>query len=279
MVAITRTSASHEIARHARLSSAIADGQERIASGTRLKRASDAPADWSAAQRMTQAMNQAEAWNFAIGSAQGRAAQADTALASMDNHLVRARELMVQANGPSGAGTGRDAIIAELSSIRDALAASLNQTDSDGVALFSAGSPLLVPAGTGLALPAAGSRASIEAVQTSSGPQLLDGILANAIAAVAAGGPALAIASDAVTDAGQHLAIERGRQGQRTQALEQAKGDIADRMIDLRSQISRLKDTDLSAEIIDVQQRMTALDAARASFARLGQKTLFDLIG
>jgi flagellar hook-associated protein 3 FlgL len=277
MVAITRIAAAQEIARQARLSTAIADGQERIASGTRLKRASDAPADWGAAQRITRALNQAEAWNFAIGAAQGRAAQAETALSGIDAQLVRAQELLVQANGPIG--SGRAAIVAELISIRDAVAASLNQADSDGVPIFASGSPLLVPAGAGLSLPAAGSRASIEVVTTTGGPMTLDSILANSISAVSIGTPIPAAISDALADAGQHISIERGRQGLRAQALEQAKSDISDRSLDLQTEKSRLTDTDLSAEIIQVQQRMTALDAARASFARLGQRTLFDLIG
>ncbi len=279
MVAITRISGALEIARQGRLSRSIADGQERIATGQRLSKASNAPADWAAAQRITRTLNQADAWNFAIQAAQARANQAGSALANLNENMTRAQELMVLASGPSGAGAGRDAIIAELQGIRASVENSLSQHDGDGIAIFDGASPHLVPAGAGLALPAVAQRSAVDAVATANGLQSYDAILANAIAAVQSGGAALASAGDAVSAAQGHAALEAGKQGLRGQALQAAADDIATLTLDLAEARSALTDSDISAEIIRVQQQMTALDAARASFARLGQRTLFDLIG
>ena len=279
MVAITRNASALEIVRQARLSSAIADGQERIATGQRLKAPSDAPADWGAAARISRTLNQAAAWNFAINSAQGRAAQADTALTALNDGITRARELMVLANGPSGAGASKDAILAELSGIRASFSNILAQSDSDGISVFDGVSAHLVPAGARLVLPSVAQRSAVETIMTAAGPQSLDAILASALSAVQIGGGALASASDAVSAAQAHVSLEQGRQGLRMQALQLAKDDISARTLDLTTARSAMVDTDIGAEIIRVQTQLTALDAARASFARLGQRTLFDLIG
>ncbi len=279
MAAITRIAGTLEIARQARLSQAIASGQDRIATGAKLSKASDAPADWAAAQRIDRSMNQANAWSFAIQSAQGRAAQAETALSSIAENITRAQELMVLASGPSGAGDGRDAIIVELQGIRASISNSLSQRDSDGIGIFDSESAHMVPAGAGLALPAVALRSAVDTVVTPTGTFSYDAILADAIAAVQSGGTALASAGNAVSSAQRHISLEQGKQGLRAQALQSAANDIDTRNLDLAKSKSMLVDTDISAEIIRVQQHMTALDAARASFARLGQRTLFDLIG
>lgn len=279
MVALTRISSQHEIARQARLARGIADGQARIATGERLARPSDAPADWARVQRADIRIAAADATFFAIDSGLSRAKAADTALAAMETALGRAGELMVLAGGPAGQGASRDAIAAELAAIRTQIGQLLSQTDDDGAPLFPATAPLMVPAGDGLSLPATGSRSAISDVALAGGPQSLDSILGDAVAALSPGGAGLAAAADKVQAAGAHLSLERARQGLRETALATARTDLEDRLLDVRERRSSLADTDIGAEIIAVQQRMTALDAARASFARLSGRTLFDLLG
>jgi flagellar hook-associated protein 3 FlgL len=268
MVAITRNSAALEIARQSRLSTAIAQGQARIATGDRMARPSDAPADWAAVRRITQSLDSLSAWDFAIGIGQGRAALAQGALNALSEQTTRAQELMILANGPSGQGAGKDAILAELGALRAGISASLAQKDSDGLPVFAAGSALNVPAGVGVNLP------SSDALNIS-----LDAIIMQAIAAVSSGGGALASASDAVAAAGAHISLQLGRQGLRSSALQSAKEDIAAQRQTLLEARSALADSDIGAEIIQVQQRLTALDATRSSFVRLSQRSLFDLIG
>jgi flagellar hook-associated protein 3 FlgL len=279
MVAITRNSAALEIARQSRLSTAIAQGQARIATGDRMARPSDAPADWAAVRRITQSLDSLSAWDFAIGIGQGRAALAQGALNALSEQTTRAQELMILANGPSGQGAGKDAILAELGALRAGISASLAQKDSDGLPVFAAGSALNVPAGVGVNLPSSDALNAVAIVPTPAGNISLDAIIMQAIAAVSSGGGALASASDAVAAAGAHISLQLGRQGLRSSALQSAKEDIAAQRQTLLEARSALADSDIGAEIIQVQQRLTALDATRSSFVRLSQRSLFDLIG
>ena len=74
------------------------------------------------------------------------------------------------------------------------------------------------------------------------------------------------------------MIVAQSLQGVRTQRLEDIGERLTDNALALTERRSTLEDTDLTETITKLQQKLTTLEAAQAAFARISQKSLFDLI-
>ncbi|MEY4270262.1 MAG: flagellar hook-associated protein 3 [Pseudomonadota bacterium] len=278
MPALTRALIDRQISQQSRLSAMIAGEQAKITSG-RLSRPSDAPADWAELGTLARAASDIGAWQANIGRAQDRSAHADNILAAMVSALVRAKELLVQANGPSGNGAGKEPVAVELEALRAQLADALVSRDSEGQPLFPSGPAVELPVGTDLMLAGAPDRASISTgIATMAGAASLDRILADAISFVRTGTPAAAAAIDGVNAALDHVTLGQVRQGIASRRIDEQADALGLAAIDVSARRSELADTDVAEAITRIQQGLTTLQAARETFVRISRQTLFDLL-
>ena len=138
-----------------------------------------------------------------------------------------------------------------------------------------------IPVGRGIQLEAVGTRQSVsENINVSGTPMTLDAILAQAITAVSTGTDADRTAALGGVEKGlDHIIAEQAKQGIRSERLETFGERLTDVALTLRERRSTLEDTDLTETIAKMQQKLLTLEAAQAAFARINQKSLFDLIG
>jgi flagellar hook-associated protein 3 FlgL len=276
MVSLTRVALTQIARQQGQLTRAIGAGEQQIASGQRIVRASDAPGDWAELSSIARERSASDATLAVIATAQGRAQEAERSLAGMTEAMTHAQELLVAAGGLAGSGVGSAAIVAELTAIRAELAASLGATTGDGRTVFdgAVAEPVIVAAGRAEQVVPRGVD-----VGTLADGRTLDSLLADAIAAAGSGDPGQrAIALAGVTAGVDHIVIEQARQGVRLVRLEQADGAVRSRDIARAERQSALGDTDIAAAITRVQSLLTQQSASRAILAQTSRETLFDLL-
>ena len=273
MVSLTRIGMQQTVSRHQRLDRLLARAEARVASGERLERGSEAPADWAETRRIDRQTGQMRAVADGIGIARARAAGADRTLANITDRLARARELLVAAGGTAGAG--RSAYATEIAAIRTDIAAALVATH-DGGTLFDGASPLMLPLADGRTVAVAPQAAAVATLPDGS---TLDAALADAALAAGGGNAAdLAASLDAITNAIGHLADQQARQGLRLRALDDAEAELAAAAVPLAERRSAIADTDVAETAVEMNALLLQRDAARAMLARMTRETLFDLL-
>ena len=273
MVSLTKIGMQQTVTRHQRLDRLLARAEARVASGERLERGSEAPADWAETRRIDRQTGQMRAVADGIGIARARAAGADRTLANITDRLARARELLVAAGGTAGAG--RSAYATEMAAIRTDSAASLTATH-DGGTLFDGASPLMLPLADGRTVAVAPQAAAVATLPDGS---TLDAALADAALAAGGGNAAdLAASLDAITGAIGHLADQQARQGLRLRALDDAEAELAAAAVPLAERRSAIADTDVAETAVEMNALLLQRDAARAMLARMTRETLFDLL-
>lgn len=280
MVAITAKTAIAEIRRQQALSQSILEGQTAISSGITLNKPSDNALAWVQVSDIGRAQAQQAAWQTNVSYGSGRAANAEANLEEINNLMTRAQELMTSARNGALNDTSGVAIGEELKTIRTTVGELLNQKDYQGVPVFDDGQSVLVPVSRGLNLAVVGTRQSVsEGINVGGSPKSLDDILAQGIAALQGGSDADLAASLNAIQAGQnHLAVEQAKQGVRGDRLDVIGTRLTSVDLDLTDRRSSLESTDLTDVISSVKSKLLQLDAAQSAFARINQKTLFDLI-
>ena len=283
--------------------SARADAlQAAIASGQRLAAASDDPVAAARVRTLTRQDSFAEIDTAASGRASGDLMLADQTLSQFSASVIRVKELATQAANGILTATQRAGIATELDQIHSELGRLASARDLAGHALFggnsvgaaytfdASGNP--VYAGT-----ASASDLSLGDGQTVTrgltGPQFLEFTGAsgatNLFAVVKGLSDAL---KGGVPDPAQAARDALGPldTGLETITTQQtvigARLNWIDLNVERRVQMSEQRSdeeasvggTDLSLAVSQLQQTMTVLEASQASFARLSQLSLFNLL-
>jgi flagellar hook-associated protein 3 FlgL len=280
MVGITAKIAAAEIRRQQQLSKAITDGQTAISTGITLTRPSDNALAWVQVSDLARAQAQQAAWTANVKYATGRANTAESNLSEINNLLTRAQDLTISARNGALNDTGREAIVEELTTIRATVTELLNQKDFQGTPVFDDGQNILVPLSRGLNLAVVGTRQSVsEDIVIDGTTTSINGIFDTAISALQSGDDdAIANAVDKIQGGLDHIVVEQAKQGVRSDRLDTIAARLTDIDLDLDERRQALESTDLTQVIADVSARLLQLNAAQAAFARINQKTLFDLI-
>lgn len=280
MVSITRQTLTDEIRRQQQLAQEITKGQIAVSSGKKYSAPSDDIQSWVQISEIGKMQASYSAWTSNIEYGQSRSAKAENSLDGINNLMVRAQELLVQASSTSTGETGRAAIASDLRGIRETLSVLLNETDYQGIPVFDDGTSTRIPVGRGIQLEAVGTRQSIsEGIDINGTPMSLDDILASAISAVESGDDAARTnALGAVETGVDHVINEQANQGIRAERLSSTAEHLTDLTLSLKEKRSSLEETDLTEAIANIQQKLLTLEAAQAAFARINQKSLFDLI-
>jgi flagellar hook-associated protein 3 FlgL len=280
MVGITNKIMLAEVRRQQKLSQDLVDGQTAISTGITLNKPSDNALAWVQVSDIGRAQAQQAAWQTNISYGTTRSGNAEANLSEIDSLLTRAQELVTSARNGSLNDNSRAAIVEEMTTIRATIDELLNQKDYQGVSVFDDGQSILVPVSKGLNLAVVGTRQDVsEGIDVNGTPMSIDDILAQSIAAVQAGDDAaIATSLNGVKTAQGHITVEQARQGVRSDRLEVVGTRLTDIGLDLSERRASLESTDLQDVIARVKAQLLQLDAAQATFARINQQTLFDLI-
>lgn len=277
--------------------------QGQIATGEKLERGSDDPVASSRLRALARADRLAEIDESKANSASLSMETASSALEDMNDLIIRARELAVQAASDSLGADGREAIATEIDELRTSLLDLANLTDNSGRPLFGGDSPspayITDAAGTATynGSATAGSveiGLGIDVERGVTGPNVFNfeagGVLTDAFAflsnfasdlrGVTAADPAAA-ARDALPGFDNALDTMSRSQtvlGARLAWIDNVQFSAALRDETRAEEQAELGDVDLTEAITQLQQTLTVLEASQASFVRLTSLSLFDQI-
>lgn len=296
----TRSPIPVQADRMARVEDRLVRLQAQISTGDRFTEAAEAPPEALRAAMLERLTARLDVEARAIGRAATRLSLAEGATESATLSLMRASELAIAAANGTTAPEDRLAYLAELAVLRQQLLDAGNARDDAGRSLFggaNAARPAYAEgddgriAWQGFGRGAGAEAAGIANLAPPAGPALfgpdgdsafdaIDGLMA------ALGEPDAELRDPAVADA--ITAIERatdrmltGRAviGAGLARLEAERDRIEGARLDTAQSLADAKGLDLTAAIAELAALELTLNAARASFTRIFQSTLFDRLG
>jgi len=277
MISGTRFRLNLQINRQMRLAQDIARTQAEIAMGKRILAPSDDPTGAARVAELNRTQADEATWLKNIETASMLAARADTTLKSVTIGLDRAKELMLAAATGTMSAENRVVIAEELRGIAEEIAALRQARDPRGEPLFRTNGELEIPVDAGVRISPVLARdavfdAPVDVVAT---------IQAAAIAAVepdaATRSAAIRTSLDQIDAASDQIGTAHAEQGVRAGRLEKLHERLTASDLQLEEQKAVIEGTDVPEAIARIQSRQLSLDAAQAIFARMNQRSLFDL--
>jgi len=274
--------------------SRLSETQERVASGRRINRPSDDPFGTSRSIASHASMDLVTQQQRTITLARSELASTESVLTSLGDVIARAQELAVQADSSAIDGAARRQIAAEVNQLLSE-AVTLGNTSYAGRRIFAGQQTQTVPfvedvPGQPGAVTYQGDTASIQREIGDNdlmpvnlrGDQIFspllqrlidfrDALNTNDLNGVAAASNAMSTSLDTVLQA-------RGEIGARTRRLDLADTRLEDVMLQLQTSVSEIEDADITKEIVDMQTRETALQAALAATGRSLTTSLLDFL-
>jgi flagellar hook-associated protein 3 FlgL len=154
----------------------LTDAQERLTSGKRVARASDDPTAAARAERALAQQSRADASQRALEASRNAMAQGESALGDAGELMQRARELVLQAGGPTYNDDQRLTLSKAIRGLRDQLLQVANRGDGAGGYLFGgqgAATPPFVDAPGGVQF--IGTAGNLQAASGEPLPMTIDG--------------------------------------------------------------------------------------------------------
>lgn len=272
MIAATGNAMTYEIARQQRLASELAKTQTQISTTKRIALPSDDVAGATRVSRLVRDTSDTGVWTKNLNLAQSLASQADTALQSMSDITLRARETMVGASNGTLTDSDRKTQALALRSMAADIRQLRASQSSLGQPLFAATDAVAIPIGAG---------ESVKPVTTASAAfGTLDARLEAAAAALEANDTtAIGAALNDMKSAVEEASITVADHGLRAANIDKALDRIANRQTDVTAEQSSLEDTDITTAVARLNAQTITLEAAQAAFARINRRTLFDILG
>lgn len=271
----------------------LADAQRQLATGRRINKVSDAPADAVNAVRLAGNVDMSHAYMLAADDGLSMLQSQDSALQQASNLIQRAKELMVAGSSDIESDNGRQAIASELAGLREQLV-SLANTSHDGRSVFGGYSASAVQ-NVGGAVSFSGDTAPIE---RRVGPEMTVTINISAYNAFgfASGDSVFALLNRAITNVsnGDTTALRSdlgnldarladvtnslGSIGGRMNQIQQARDQEESYTTDAGNRRSQLVDVDMGAATVDLKDAEAAYEATLAVIARMQKMSLLDFI-
>jgi flagellar hook-associated protein 3 FlgL len=292
-----------------RMQSDISDLQGKISTGKRILKPSDDPVG---SQRLAQLQARAaDSVQFRrnMDVANRNLALTDTAVDSMINRLMRAREITLAANNDSYSDTDRQAFAAELAGLEREIFSLANTRDINGEYVF-AGSNVTQPAfardATGAAvwqgsaplhaIPVSPDAtivsrehgAALLTLETATGRQSVFAALTEARNIVAeplatpddraARHDRLSAALETMDQAIQKLTTARASIGTRMAQVENTQNLYDQTDLTLEAERTSLESLDMASAITQLQSALLILQATQESYVKIRSLTLFDAL-
>ncbi|MEM6474919.1 MAG: flagellar biosynthesis protein FlgL [Pseudomonadota bacterium] len=276
--------------------------QTQIATGQKIQRGSDDPAAAGRLRALLRAERLGDVEAESAAKLEQDLSIAADELGGVNDLLIRARELAVQAGSDTLGEEARAIVAEELEQLGEELFARANGTTLTGEPLFAgtAAGPAFTRDTNGVvtyagnlengAVPVA---PGIEVERGVAGPQVfefdLNGTPTSAFAVLSGladalrGGSADPSAAALGAIAGIDEALDTSTRSQtvlgtRLAWVEVLQQNQVNRGISLAEQRSEVGDTDISDAITRLQQTLTALEASQATFSRVSSLTLFNAL-
>lgn len=272
----------------------LSDTQERVTTGKRINRPSDDPFGTSRSMADHASMDLIAQYQRTITLAHAELGSTEAALSSLGDVIQRASELAVQADSSSIDSGGRRQIAAEVNQLLSE-AITLGNTSYAGRHIFAGQQTQTMPfvedvPGNAGVVTYAGDSGSVsrEIGDGQLMPVNLDGnqifgalftsliafrdaLNTNDMSGVGAASGALKTRLDTVLQA-------RGEIGARTRRLDLEDDRFGDVTLQLQTSIANVEDADITQEVVDLQTRQTALEAALAATGRSLTTSLLDFL-
>lgn len=272
----------------------LSDTQERVSTGRRINRPSDDPFGTSRSIAAHASLDLVAQRQRTITLARSELASTESVLESLGSVITRTQELAVQADNSALDSGARRQIAAEVNQLLSE-AITLGNTSYAGRRIFAGQQTETVPfvedvPGLATVVTYQGDTGSIqrEIGDSDQVPVNLRGDLifmpllqdlitfrdalnSNDLTGVAAASGNMSTRLDTVLQA-------RGEIGARTRRLDLADTRLEDVMLQLQTSISSIEDADITREIVDMQTRETALQAALAATGRSLSTSLLDFL-
>lgn len=274
--------------------------QAQISTGQRFTEPAEAPPEALRAAMLERLNGRLDAESRAIGRATTRLALAETATESATLSLMRASELAIAAANGTTAPEDRTAYLAELTVLRQQLLDAGNARDDAGRYLFAganAARPAFAENADGaIVWQGFGNAAGAEAAGIANQPPPIGPVLFgtdgqgafHAIDTLIAAlvepeadlrDPAIAEAIGTLDSATDTLLTGRAVIGAGLARLEAEENRIDAARLDTAEALAATNGLDLTAAIAELAALELTLNAARASFSRIFESTLFDRLG
>jgi flagellar hook-associated protein 3 FlgL len=267
--------------------------QERLASGRRLNRPSDDPFATARALEARSQLDNVAQRSRTADLAITELSVVETQLASLGNVLTRVQELAVQADSAALNGDARNQIATEVEQLINEVIGIANTSYSgrrifgghQGAAPFvpdNAAFPTVVAfnGDAGQVMREIGDGETV-AVNLNGAP-LFDGIFGSLIAfrdgLRANDRTAINVAAGDVGREIDTVLTARGEVGARMRRLESAWDRLAQEDLSLRTLIAGLEEVDITAEVVELQVRDTAFQAALSATGRSLGRSLLDFL-
>lgn len=283
----------------------LAKTQAQMAETKQILNPSDAPDQAAAIQRLKGEVDRQEKNSGMLKIAQSRYKAEEAALNSANDVLIRLKELTIQAANGTVASNDRQAIAAEMSTLKDQLLSLGNSRDDNGNYLFS-GTRVRTPAfqadsngtvqymgdQTQTRIPAGVDRTVL---YTRSGTDVFSRVVRQTNGVTTSVGffdslDQLITAvknsnqqtiQDGVGDLSQmhdNITLTLAQTGS-DQSVVQSQLDILDQTtIRLKSTLSEIEDLDYAKAVTQMNKEMLALQSAMGSFSKISGLSLFDYI-
>jgi len=284
----------------------LTQSQAQLAQGKQIINASDAPNQAATIQRLKSILNKQDSYQSSLDTIKARLQGEDTTLKSVDDLLVRAKEIAVQGANDTLSPGDRKALGTELKAVRDQILSLANTKDSNGNYLF-AGSRVKQPAfvempngntvymgdqthmnvrvgdqrsipinrtGTDAFVPV--PRTDTDGTVTGVGFfQSLDNLISGLNNS---NGNDIRRGVGELDTLQQGVSMAQAQVGTNLNVVDQQSAVLDDTKLNLKTTLSSIEDLDYASAITKMNQQMMSLEAAQSSFAKVSQLNLFNFI-
>jgi flagellar hook-associated protein 3 FlgL len=284
----------------------LAKSQAELAQGKQVLNPSDAPDQAATIQRLKSILSRQDSFQTGLNTVRARLEGEDSTLQSVNDLIVRSKEIVIQANNDSLSPSDRKALGVELQALRDQMLSLANTRDSNGNYLFAGSrvtqAPFSGPAGTSPVYRGdqtkmyvtVGEQRSIPTNRT--GTDAFVSVSRTIALGVTSGAGFFQVMDDLVLsvstseragmsraiselDSLQHgLGLAQASVGSNLRVIDQQTSVIENTVLNLKSTLSNVEDLDYASAITKMNQQMLSLEAAQSSFAKMSQMNLFNFI-
>jgi flagellar hook-associated protein 3 FlgL len=285
----------------------LAETQEQLTSGKRVRRASDDPADAARAERALAATQRAVADQRALEASRHAMQMGETALGDAVELLQQARTRLMEAGNPTYGDSERAFLAEAIRGLRDDLLSVANRHDGAGRYLFggqgsdtpplvdgvggvtyvAAAGELYTASGEATPLTIDGRAAWLEAPDpanagaTLSTFEVLDRIVGELLTPGRDGlviGQSVRDGLGDIDAIAENLSRWRSKSGESLRRADDIEERLAQNKLDAQRDRSSAEDLDMVQAISEFQARQTGYDAALKSYSIVQRLSLFDYL-
>ena len=284
----------------------LAETQEKISTGRAILKPSDAPDQVAALDRLESNVRQTERFILNIGTIKDKLSQQELAITTINDDLIRVKEIVLQGANGSMSANGRKALAVELREIYNGLVTVSNRKDVDGSYLFSGYvqerapydqdgtyygndeiQKISVDQGYELEVGMPGSRVfagfELDRVDDDGDPIKVKSdiftLLSDAVDALENNDvDGLVLAIDDTEVALEHVNVRLAQVGSKMRTAENLLDIHTSRADAYEQAISRIADLDYASAVTELKNQSLALQAGQASFAQISNLSLFNYI-